>query len=104
MEKKEELEEYVYNLIISEYQNEAGVIEKLVNIGVEEKTAIETYKNVKLKMKEIKNIPARKDILYGMLWCTGGIVLTIADVGFIFWGAIVFGGFQMFKGISSLEQ
>ncbi|GAB3936659.1 hypothetical protein [Mucilaginibacter myungsuensis] len=44
---------------------------------------------------------AQKDMIYGALWCVGGTVLTIADVGFIFWGAIVFGGIQFFKGLSN---
>lgn len=42
---------------------------------------------------------AQKDILYGALWCIGGTVATLADVGYIFWGAIVFGGIQCVKGI-----
>ncbi len=40
-----------------------------------------------------------KDILFGALWLFGGLVATLADTGYIFWGAIVFGGFQVLKGI-----
>ena len=42
---------------------------------------------------------AKKDMLYGALWCVGGLVLTLAHIGFIFWGAILFGGIQFFKGV-----
>ncbi|AYL96801.1 hypothetical protein [Mucilaginibacter celer] len=42
---------------------------------------------------------AKKDMLYGALWCVGGLVLTFAHIGFIFWGAILFGGIQFFKGV-----
>jgi hypothetical protein len=45
------------------------------------------------------NESAKKDILYGALWCIGGIVATAADIGYIFWGAILFGGFQLIKGL-----
>ncbi|MES2277999.1 MAG: hypothetical protein V4592_18365 [Bacteroidota bacterium] len=47
---------------------------------------------------------AKKDMLYGALWCVGGTVLTIADVGFIFWGAIIFGGIQFFRGLSNYNK
>ncbi len=45
---------------------------------------------------------AQKDMLYGALWCVGGIMLTIAHIGFIFWGAIVFGAIRFFRGVSRL--
>ena len=38
---------------------------------------------------------------YGALWCVGGIVGTAALIGFIFWGAILFGGIQFFKGVAN---
>ena len=42
---------------------------------------------------------AEKDMLYGALWCIGGIFATAAHIGFVFWGAILFGGIQFFKGL-----
>lgn len=47
---------------------------------------------------------AKKDMLYGALWCIGGTVLTLADIGFIFWGAIVFGAVQFFRGLSNYNK
>jgi hypothetical protein len=44
---------------------------------------------------------ANKDMLYGALWCFGGIIATVADFGFIFWGAIVFGAIQFIKGATN---
>ncbi len=44
---------------------------------------------------------ARNDMLWGAVWCMGGIIATAADFGYIFWGAIVFGGFQFLRGISN---
>jgi len=41
---------------------------------------------------------AKKDMLYGALWCGGGTIATLAHIGFIFWGAIVFGAFQFLRG------
>ncbi|WP_259067778.1 hypothetical protein HDF24_19015 [Mucilaginibacter sp. X4EP1] len=45
---------------------------------------------------------AQKDMLYGALWCVGGVVLTMAHIGFIFWGAIVFGAIRFFRGLSKM--
>jgi hypothetical protein len=45
------------------------------------------------------NERANKDMLYGALWCIGGIIATISDLGYIFWGAIVFGAIQFFRGL-----
>lgn len=42
-------------------------------------------------------------MLYGVLWCSGGLLLTLANVGFIFWGAILFGAIQFFRGVSNLN-
>ncbi len=40
------------------------------------------------------------DMLYGALWCIGGIIATVADFGYIFWGAIVFGAIQFIRGVA----
>jgi hypothetical protein len=47
-----------------------------------------------------RNRKAEKDMIHGAIWCIGGIAGTMADFGFIFWGAIVFGGVQFFNGLS----
>src|ERR1700741_4667812 len=49
--------------------------------------------------KAAKKKKAQKDMLYGALWCIGGTGLTMANIGFIFWGAIVFGGIQFIRGV-----
>lgn len=41
-----------------------------------------------------------KDMLIGDFFCVVGTIATVADIGYIFWGAIVFGGIQFIKGLS----
>mgnify|MGYP001551922464 FL=1 len=53
--------------------------------------------------QELINDRAKKDILYGALWCVGGLVATAAEIGYIFWGAIVFGGVQCVKGLMNYK-
>lgn len=57
-------------------------------------------------VKEAKQDQAKKNILYGALWCIGGIAITVgtymaaSDGGtyFVTYGAIVIGGFQILQG------
>lgn len=56
-----------------------------------------------LLYKEEEKKAANNDMLYGALWCVGGIVATMAEIGYIFWGAILFGAFQFIKGASNVE-
>jgi hypothetical protein len=50
-----------------------------------------------------------KDMLYGALWCIGGIIVTAVTYSaasgggryFVAWGAIIFGGIQFFKGLAN---
>jgi hypothetical protein len=75
----------------------------MLTYGYPEDYLSQKYTFVKNKIKQIEYIPARKNMLYGALWCLAGIILTIADIGYIFLGAIVFGGFQFFKGVGVLK-
>ena len=54
--------------------------------------------------EEERKKQANKDMMYGALWCVGGLVATMADIGAIFWGAIVFGGIQFFKGLINSQS
>lgn len=49
--------------------------------------------------QEEQNKKANRDILWGAIWCVGGLIGTFANIGYVFWGAIIFGGIQFFKGL-----
>jgi hypothetical protein len=71
---------------------------------LEIKYPISSIISVKNEINEQEYISAKKkqaenDMLYGALWCIGGIIATAAHIGFIFWGAILFGGIQFFRGL-----
>jgi hypothetical protein len=53
----------------------------------------------------------KKNMLYGALWCVGGLAVTIATFAFaakngggggyvVFWGAVIFGAIQFFRGLA----
>lgn len=89
---------------------EAGVsrkaaINKLTTkFGLSNLDAVSTYDALKDAYSEGEMDQAKKDIAYGILWCGGGTVLTLVDTGFIFWGAIVFGGYQLVKGLVNYSK
>lgn len=87
------------NLLVNEKKNSDEVKNALKERGLSEDAAYTILRNVEDEIKIAKRKAASKDMLYGALWCIGGTVATIANVGFIFWGAILFGGIQFLKGL-----
>jgi hypothetical protein len=102
-ETDEEIVRRIYafaeNLLFEEKMDKHLVVSELINNGVEPEIAKTIVKN----LISFQNERAKKDMLYGILWCIGGTVATIADIGYIFWGAILFGAIQFFKGLASLR-
>ena len=104
IQRKEEITvnqiyDYAANLLVNERKNSGEVIDILVEKGIEEANATIVVENIEMQIKQGKKERANKDMLYGALWCIGGTVLTVAHVGYIFWGAIIFGGYQFIKGL-----
>ncbi len=91
--------DYAANLFVNEKKTSFEVTKILIDEGLDEKYASIVVGNIETQIKEDRKEQANKDMLYGALWCVGGIVLTISGIGFIFWGAIVFGGYQFLKGV-----
>jgi polyhydroxyalkanoate synthesis regulator phasin len=104
--KEENIVDQIYNytahLLISEKRESSEVIQILVEKGIDVETANNIVENINNQIRDRKNKKAYKDMICGALWCIGGIVATVADFGYIFWGAIVFGAIQFFKGVSDL--
>jgi hypothetical protein len=90
--------DYAANLLIEQKKSAEEVKQMLVEEGMDLESASVVVGNLEKQIKDAKKEGANKDMLYGALWCIGGTVATIADIGYIFWGAIVFGAFQFIKG------
>jgi len=93
-----ELYNYAANLLVNEKKNAKDVQIALVGKGISESAAYTIVYNLEAELKNAKKEAGKKDMLYGALWCVGGTVATVANIGFIFWGAILFGGIQFIKG------
>lgn len=93
-----ELYNYAANLLVKEKKNAKDVQIALVGRGISESAAYTIVYNLEAEIKSAKKEAGKKDMLYGALWCVGGTFATVANIGFIFWGAILFGGVQFIKG------
>jgi hypothetical protein len=94
----QQLYDYAANLLVHEGKSPATTKALLIQQGLDEESADIIVGNLEKQIKEAKKERGNKDMLYGALWCVGGIVATVADFGFIFWGAIVFGAIQFVRG------
>jgi hypothetical protein len=70
----------------------------LIAEGLDEESATIIVSKLEQQIKDARKEAANKDMFFGAMWCIGGIIATVADFGYIFWGAIVFGAIQFFKG------
>lgn len=94
----DQIYDYAANLLVKENKSPSEVKKALMEEGIDEESASIIVDSLETQINKIRKEQANKDMLYGALWCVGGIVMTVADVGYIFWGAIVFGGYQFLKG------
>lgn len=92
---------FAANMLIKEQRTGQDVIEALVEKGYQKSYATQLVEDLQHQVEEARRTRANKDMLYGALWCVGGIILTMADIGYIFWGAIIFGAIQFFKGVAN---
>jgi hypothetical protein len=97
------LYQYAANLLANGNKSGAEVERLLMLKGLEADSASGVVRELEGPIREAKKAQAKKDILHGGLWCIGGIALTVADIGFVFWGAILFGGVQFIKGLTNLK-
>jgi len=42
-----------------------------------------------------------KDIIWGLVWLVGGLVGTFSGIGYVFYGAIIYGAIKLIGGLAS---
>jgi len=90
---------YGVHLIVDKGVDYTKLKDELIFKGIDTQDALKVVNKIEKDIKKEKTTAANKDLIYGALWCIGGIVATAAEIGYIFWGAIVFGGIQFLKGL-----
>ncbi|MCE9534168.1 MAG: hypothetical protein K8T89_24075 [Planctomycetes bacterium] len=86
----------------------AEIERKLVDQGLEVETAAIVVSNLTKAQADVIKEAGKKNMLYGALWCIGGILVTALTYGaaadgggkyVVAWGAILFGGIQFIHGL-----
>ena len=93
----------LYNQKKSVEETKAALIEN----GLRAEDADVVIANLQNQYKQEKREAGNKNMLYGALWCVGGLLVTIltysaaSDGGtyVVAWGAVIFGAIQFFKGL-----
>lgn len=83
--------------------------EMLVEKGLDADAANTVVSNLAEHRTQARSSAGQKDMLYGALWCIGGIVVTVVTLQaaagggtyVVAWGAILFGGIQFFRGLGA---
>ncbi len=83
--------------------SESTTFNKLVERGYTESQANSLIEQAKRELAKADLSKAKRNVVVGAAFLVGGTILTLANIGFIFWGAIVFGGIQMVQGIIQLS-
>lgn len=98
---------YAARLLIDEDKNSEEVIKALIEKGVSRENATRLVDKLIVEIEEAQNSRANKDMLYGALWCIGGLLVTAISYAatggggryVLAWGAILFGGIQFVRGM-----
>ncbi|MFZ4707887.1 MAG: hypothetical protein ACOYMF_17940 [Bacteroidales bacterium] len=93
---------YGTDLLFKQNKSPEESVQILVANGLEISTTEKLINDLLLlQASESKKKAVNNDVLYGAIWFFGGIAATVADLGYIFWGAIVFGGYQLIRGLKN---
>lgn len=100
---------HVHELLLHQKKNVQEATLSLVGKGLDQETAEAFVLNVQSSIAQNKNTSkqrnrnsAYKSIFFGLFWMILGIVLTLSNLGAIFYGAILVGLVQFIYGIYEL--
>lgn len=99
-ENPKSVQEYVISSLIAE-QPKRLIIATLLEKGIDEEEAKKLIADGEDKLMDAERAAANKDIIYGAIWLVVGIAITFSGVGVITYGAIIYGLFRLFKGLSN---
>lgn len=94
-----EVYEYAAHLMVQEKQPDYAVKRVLQERGLDRESAELVVANIRERIVQEKKKGGQRNMLYGALWCAGGLVASFSDIGLVFWGAIVVGAAQLVMGL-----
>ena len=97
---------FAANLMIEQGKSATETKNILIEQGLKAEDAEVVVTNLQAQIDQAKNEAGNKNMLYGALWCIGGLLVTALTYSaasnggtyVVAWGAVVFGAIQFFKG------
>ena len=108
---QQEIVNQIYGFTADMLYNQKKSVEEtravLVENGLNSEDADVVINNLQNQYNKEKKEAGNKNILYGALWCVGGILVTVLTYSaasnggtyVVAWGAVIFGAIQFFKGV-----
>ncbi|MEY8687929.1 hypothetical protein AB9N12_18045 [Bacteroides sp. AN502(2024)] len=99
---------FAADLLFKQHRTIKDVKNILAEKGLNAEDANIIVSNLQQQMKEAKSKAANKNMLYGALWCIGGLLVTAVTYSnaareggtyIVTWGAIIFGAIQFLSGL-----
>lgn len=89
-------------LLFHEGRRPQQVVSALVEEGADPVLVQEVVVYQVQQFNQQRKAEGREEVLVGLLWFGGGAALTYMDVGLIFWGAMLYGGWGVISGLAKL--
>lgn len=107
---QDEMVEAIYAFASEQMNNgvpDRDIRANLEDQGLDADSAEAVVANLGRMRKEANQEAGRKNMMYGLLWCVGGALITAVTYSaaanggtyVVTWGAIVFGAIQFFQGL-----
>lgn len=113
----EESVQAIYNFaagLMQENKSYSQIVDRLLEAGLERDTAHRVVTELEEARSEALREAGKKNMLYGALWCIGGIIVTAVSYSaatgpgggtyIVTWGAIVVGAIQFFQGLAQSSK
>lgn len=106
---QEEIVEAVYSFAAERMHEGADAQQihaELMQQGLDQDSASQVVSNLFNMRTDAVRSAGKKNMIYGALWCIGGVVVTVVTFSMaanggsyiVTWGAILFGAIQFFRG------
>ena len=103
---------YAADQLINHNKSAYELRNELEQKGLDKESSARIVSDLEMQIEEARKAKAKKDINYGALWCFGGLAVTLFSYAaasgggryVMAWGAIIFGGIQLVKGLVNYSK
>ncbi len=94
----------VDKMLIESGRTPSCVRQKLVDMGLSRELSTSIVEEREMELVEEIRESSKKRMFLALLWILGGVFLSLTSIGFVFFGAIIYGIYEMAMGFSDLRS